>query len=147
MSFFGTDWFSLVYQVIYYTRVEIFSQMYVHILTSRRRVTTNVMSKMWVKCLAMYDNDKLLLFHLSKKKAYRNLTSYPRRTAIWKDRSCNGITVKITWRQSTISGTLRTNWDFFWSSKSLSPHIMIGFPCINNYTTILAIIKPTYWTS
>lgn len=42
---------------------------------------------------------------LKKNTCIVSLTSYPRKTAIWKESSCIGITVRTPWRQSTVWGT------------------------------------------
>ena len=56
------------------------------------------------------------------------LTSYPRSTAIWKDRSCMGITVRTPWRQSTVCGTARKLYANCCVSVSSLLHMIIGRP-------------------
>ncbi len=56
------------------------------------------------------------------------LTSYPRRTAMWKDSNWSGMTDKIPWRQSTILGTSRVRKACPFTSSSPSLQINMGRP-------------------
>ena len=58
-----------------------------------------------------------------------SLTSYPRSTAMWKERSCKGITESIPWRQSTVLGTSRVRNACDLTSSSPLLQIMMGLPC------------------
>lgn len=55
-------------------------------------------------------------------------TLQPRLTAMWKDRSCIGMTVRIPCRQSTVRGTSRTLDANDIVSLSPSSQIKIGRP-------------------
>ena len=57
------------------------------------------------------------------------LTSYPRNTAIWKERSCMGITVRIPCRQSTVWGTSSILYANCWVSRSPLLQMRMGRPC------------------
>lgn len=55
-------------------------------------------------------------------------TLQPLLTAMWNDRSCIGITVKMPWRQSTVLGTSRYLLANTMVSLSSSSQIKIGLP-------------------
>lgn len=56
------------------------------------------------------------------------LTSYPLSTAMWKDKSCMGITVRIPWSASTACGTSKNLYACFFVSSSPALHISMGRP-------------------
>lgn len=60
------------------------------------------------------------------------LTSYPRRTARWKDSSCRGMTLRMPCRQSTQWGTLMEWLEFLMVSQSSLSQMTMGRPCRTN---------------
>ena len=67
--------------------------------------------------------------YLPQPYFFFSLTSYPRSTAMWKERSCKGITESIPWRQSTVLGTSRVRNACDLTSSSPLLQIMMGLPC------------------
>lgn len=55
-------------------------------------------------------------------------TLQPRRTAMWYESNCMGITVRIPWRQSTVCGTSTNCEAYFCVSKSPFSQTIMGRP-------------------
>ena len=58
----------------------------------------------FIYCFSHQNACTSCVFHTRGQHEF-SLTSYPRRTAMWKDRSCMGMTVVTPCRQSTVCGT------------------------------------------
>lgn len=63
-----------------------------------------------------------------RKQTCQTLTLHPRSTAMWKDMSWSGMTVRTPWRQSTVCGTSKDLKHIFLVSSSPFSQITIGRP-------------------
>ena len=71
------------------------------------------------------------------------LTSYPRSTAMWKERSWHGMTERRPCKQSTVRGISIHRFEHCFVSSSPWLQIRIGWPCSTTTTTLTAHSQTT----